>query len=151
MSATPNARGDRLTARTGLLSVASGLSLGVSVVLLDLAPAGAGLVPAFIDMAGGLVLVTGLAVAQWRAAWTAMTSWRSHAAPATSGVLLGAANVLLVIALQHGDLAVVGVLISLYPLSTILLARLVDDEKPSILQWCGIAAALVASVLFGIG
>jgi drug/metabolite transporter (DMT)-like permease len=54
------------------------------------------------------------------------------------------------VALQSGNLAVVSVLIALYPLATIVLARIVMRERVSRLQLGGVALALVASVVLGL-
>ncbi len=51
------------------------------------------------------------------------------------------ANVLYVIATRHGYLATVAVLTSLYPASTVLLARIFLHERLKRLQWCGVACA----------
>lgn len=66
---------------------------------------------------------------------------------AVGGALLAAANMLLVVALHAGSLAVAGVLVSLYPLSTILLARLLLRELLTRSQLVGIGLALLACVL----
>ena len=153
MSISPDADRGRLGPRTLGLSLVAGAGLGASVVLLDRVPEGAGLVPAFVDVAGGLVVLAVLVVATWRTTGPALAGMRGRglAVPLTAGVCLAGANVLLVLALQRGDLAVVGVLVSLYALSTIALARLLDHERPSAAQLAGIGAALVASALFALG
>ena len=74
---------------------------------------------------------------------------RTWVASAVGGVLLGAGNVLLVLALHGGNLAVVAVLVSLYPLATVILARLVLKERMSLVQFFGVALAIVAAVLLG--
>lgn len=152
MSVTTSADRGRLRPRTLGLALLSGAGLGASVVLLDRVPAGAGLVPAFLDIAGGLVVLAVVAAATWRRTVPVLAGMRGRglAVPLAAGVCLAGANVLLVLALQRGDLAVVGVLVSLYALSTIALARLVDRERASGAQVAGIAAALVASVLFAL-
>ena len=152
MSVTTSADRGRLRPRTLGLALLSGAGLGASVVLLDRVPAGAGLVPAFLDIAGGLVVLAVVAAATWRRTVPVLAGMRVRglAVPLAAGVCLAGANVLLVLALQRGDLAVVGVLVSLYALSTIALARLVDRERASGAQVAGIAAALVASVLFAL-
>jgi len=72
-------------------------------------------------------------------------------AAVAAGLLLGVANVCLMIALHAGDLAVVAVLIGLYPVATILLARIVLGERLSRIQLVGVVAALVACVMLGLG
>jgi uncharacterized membrane protein len=150
MSVAPGRGAQRLRLRTLAISIVSGLALGVSVVFLDRAPPEAGLVPAFVDIVGGFIVVAAIAGATWRTSRASFASPRRFGPSAVNGVLLGLANVLLVLALRDGDLAVVGVLVSLYPLATILLALLLDRERPSATQWAGIGGAIAASVLFAV-
>ena len=62
---------------------------------------------------------------------------------AASGVLDMAGNILTLLALQRGLLSLIGVLSSLYPASTVLLARVVLGERLSRLQLAGVLMALV--------
>lgn len=156
---------DRISGRGGMLALIAGVTLGLSVVALDTAPPDSGVYPAFIDLAAGLVvLLPLLAVRRLRVSdgWlkgqsgtvpaivrSARTDARSWVTSAAGGALLGAGNVLLVLALHGGNLAVVAVLVSLYPLATVILARLVLKERMSVLQFVGVALAIVAAVLLG--
>jgi drug/metabolite transporter (DMT)-like permease len=67
-----------------------------------------------------------------------------------TGALDATANVIFVLASRLGTLTVVSVLTALYPLGTILLARLVLKEKIAISQTVGIALAMGASVLLAL-
>ena len=62
----------------------------------------------------------------------------------SGGVLDMLANLLYLVAARSGPLAVVVTLSSLYPASTVLLARVVLHEALSRGQWAGILSALVA-------
>lgn len=64
-----------------------------------------------------------------------------------SGVLDSGANALFIAATRHGRLDVAAVLSSLYPASTVILARVVLKEKISAMQSVGIVGALAAVAL----
>ena len=158
---------ERITARGGLLALASGVTLGLSVVSLDTAPSASGVFPAFLDLAVGLVLLLPLmAVRRFRNsdAWlNGPQKLTADALPLTpvpagartwilsglGGVLLGVGNILLVLALHSGNLAVVAVLVSLYPLATVVLAWFVLKERLSPVQFFGVALAITAAILLG--
>ena len=157
----------RITPRTLVIAVVSGLTLGLSITALDYAPSDSHLVPAFVELAAGLVLVAALmglaAIApRLRRALTGLdpdsgTSHSHHMGRraavwmvVTGGVLLGASNALLVLALQLGDLAVVSVIVGIYPLATIVLARLVLKERMSAVQASGVVLALIATTVLAL-
>lgn len=60
------------------------------------------------------------------------------------GALDATANLALVFALRLGDLAVVSALTAMYPAGTILLAAVVLRERIALVQWTGLALALIA-------
>jgi len=63
------------------------------------------------------------------------------------GVIDMIANALYLVASRGGPLSVVVTLVSLYPASTVILARVVLAERLSAWQIAGVACALVAVVL----
>jgi len=67
-----------------------------------------------------------------------------------AGVLDMAANALFLAATQQGQLAITGVLASLYPVSTVVLAQLVLRERLVRAQLAGLATAVVAVVLISL-
>jgi drug/metabolite transporter (DMT)-like permease len=70
---------------------------------------------------------------------------------AAVGILDLTANGLYALASRHGDLSVVAVAASLYPVATVLLARAVLGERVRRLQEVGIVAALTGVVLIAAG
>jgi drug/metabolite transporter (DMT)-like permease len=70
---------------------------------------------------------------------------------ALTGIFDTGSNVLFLYALQAGDLTTVSVLTSLYPISTVLLARVVLGERMTRLQLIGFIVALVATTLIALG
>lgn len=164
IASPPRRATGRLAVPTGILSVLAGVSLGGSLIALDLAPADSGLIAALVEMGVGLVLlmvVLGLTAvsANVKQAFDALgvepgseatlSRRRAVLAAVAAGALLGLAGALVLVALQSGSLAVVSVLIALYPIATIALARVVVGERISRLQFAGVGLALVASVVLG--
>ena len=70
---------------------------------------------------------------------------------ALAGLFDTFSNVLFLLATNLGDLSIVAVLSSLYPASTVVLARAVLDERMSRTQLGGLAAAITASALIALG
>ena len=64
-----------------------------------------------------------------------------------AGVLDMAANVLYLLAVQRGLLSLVAVIVSLYPASTLLLARQILGERLTAVQVTGVGLALGAVAL----
>jgi drug/metabolite transporter (DMT)-like permease len=61
------------------------------------------------------------------------------------GVVDAVANVLLLLGIRAGDLAVAAVLGAMYPAGTVLLAAIVLRERIAPVQWAGLALALTAA------
>ena len=131
------------------IAVASGLCFGGLFLLLDQASEHAGLWPLVTNKLTGLVIVGiyGLAVAR-----TGLRIGRADLslvlACAAAGV---AAEVLLVLATQEGLVAIAAVITSLYPGSTVLLARFVLHERLRNDQLAGFALAALAVGLIALG
>jgi drug/metabolite transporter (DMT)-like permease len=76
---------------------------------------------------------------------------RTLAATAVAGLLSGGANLLYLAATRYGQLAIVGVLSSLYPAGTVLIARLRLSEHWSRTRVCGMVTAVLAVIFVVIG
>ena len=142
-----------------LMAAGSGTFIGFTVILIDLSPANSGLIPllanrmvsssALIIAAGGLVL-TRVALSR-TPRLPGLTQIRSVGTMIIiAGVMDVLANVAVIYGLRSGDLSVVSVLIALYPAGTILLAGVVLKERIVLIQWAGLALALVASALLAL-
>lgn len=156
ISIAPRGSDRGIPRRTVMLSFVAGVFLGLSIVALDFAPADAGLVPAFLEIATGTVLLGILLVlAPLRRRLAVLdeeqenppTVVKARLASAFGGVLLGAANALILVGLQVGSLAVVSVIVGLYPVVTIALAAIVHRERLTVVQGVGVALAVAAPVL----
>jgi len=143
-SRDPSAASGRLAPVVLGATVAAGAAFGLFFILLARTAESAGLWPLLGARAASLTLL-GVVGAVLRR--------RLHPAPGTlgvvalSGVLDMAANVAYLLAVQRGLLSITAVLASLYPLSTVLLSRLVLGERLHRVQRAGVALALAAVVL----
>ena len=72
---------------------------------------------------------------------------RARRLAGAAGLLLGGVDVLLMLALHAGSVAVVAVLVNLYPVATVLLAWIVLRERINAVQGTGVVLAVAASVM----
>ena len=157
---------DHISRRGALLAVASGLLLGASLIVLDFAPKDSGVVPAVWEILTGMAILAivwvGLRLLGRRAsvfsflqpgpdAVRTLSSRRAWLAAAFSGVLVAFADTFIVLALHLGNLAVVSVLTSLYPVVTVILAATLLKERMTKLQFVAVALVIAASLLFSAG
>ncbi|HEX4815548.1 MAG TPA: DMT family transporter [Nonomuraea sp.] len=139
--------GGRASAGTLVTALVAGAGFGGFFVLLAVAPADAGLWPLVGARASSVIVVALAALALRRSLRPGPGSLHIIVA---AGVLDMAANVLFVLAQRQGLLSLVAVLISLYPASTLLLARHVLGERLRGIQVTGVACALVAVALIAV-
>lgn len=127
-----------------LMAALSGALFGLLFVILDGVPDGAGLWPLVGARAASVPLLVVVAVA---------TRTPVRPAPGTMAVIAACgafdmlANVFLLLAFGQGLLVLVAVITSLYPASTLVLARVVLHERVSPIQRVGLAVAGLAVVL----
>ena len=167
ISVTRSGAPSRIPPKTVAFSIIAGALLGLSIVSLDRAPHDSGVVAAAVEIAVGVALLGVLLLAHRLNAGARrllamldadhgghggpeLSVPRARLASASGGILLGISNGLLVLALQSGSLAVVAVLIGLYPIGTIVLARIVHSERLSRVQLVGVVVALAASVILAL-
>ena len=125
-------------------ALASGVAIGLFFLLLSRTRPEAGLWPLVAARVAGIPFFAAVVLA----------SGASFRMPPPilwlvlgGGVLDMLANVLYLLATRYGDLAVAVTLVSLYPASTVALARVVLKERLSRLQVVGLVGALVAVLL----
>jgi drug/metabolite transporter (DMT)-like permease len=128
-------------------ALGAGLLFGLFFVFLHRTHPDAGLSPLVAARVTSVVLVTATALAG-RAPLRVPR-------PAVPLVLLAGAgdvtaNALYLVATQHGQLAITGVLASLYPASTVVLAQLVLRERLVRTQAAGLVTAVAAVVLIAL-
>ena len=142
-----SAEGGRMPSRTQLRSagtltaLGAGLAFGSLFVLLSHSSEDSGMWPLAGARAASIALlvVVSLALRQ-----------RPRVAPGSGGLVLAAgigdmaANVLFLLAAREGLLSITGVLVSLYPASTVLLAVVVLRERLAGLQLAGMGLAVTA-------
>lgn len=120
-------------------ALVAGLAFGLFFVLLDGAGDDTGLWPLVGGRTASLTVLTVLVLVRRE---------RISAAPGTrlpivaAGVLDVAANLLYLLSTREGLLSIVAVLTSMYPASTILLARVVLGERMGRLQLAGLGLAI---------
>ncbi len=146
----PKATGGRGLGTTQGLAAAlsAGVLVGVFFATLKQSSATSGLLPLLSARVAALVVLG--AVALWRQPPLRIgcaTVWLIVG----GGALDIFANVLYLLATRHGMLTIAATLTSLYPASTILLARLVLGERLGPIQMTGLACAGLGIVLIGAG
>ena len=153
LAAPPTAGGGRLAIPAGNLlpALGAGLGFGVFFVALDATAHDAGLWPVVVSQAAGNVLLTtfkllGIGGGSRKDATRrgASPQWPAVAA---SGLFSAVGHVSFLLATRRGLLTLVAVIASLYPASTLLLARLFLGERIAGLQRLGAVLAGVAVVL----
>jgi drug/metabolite transporter (DMT)-like permease len=122
----------------------SGVAIGVFLIALAQTRPASGLWPLLMARAASVSLFAVIAIAQRRSLRMPLGLFGLALAGGAVDML---ANTLYMLAAQIGPLSPVVTLASLYPASTVLLARAVLGERLNAWQTAGVAAALVAVVL----
>jgi len=142
----PGPTGAGFATRVLLIATGAGVGLGLANVAFAQTSTDAGLWPVVVTK-----LVAGVAlwsfVLATRGPADVPASRRNVAFAAWTGIVDAGATMSLALALQRGSLVVVSVLGSLFPVVTVLLARLVLAEPIGPAQRVGLALALIAVAL----
>jgi drug/metabolite transporter (DMT)-like permease len=130
-----------------LYGLAAGAGFGVLFIGLNRAGSGGDLWPAVIAQVAGLALASVLATARGqlrlpprRASWLAVLT----------GVTGGGGTLCFFVATHAGLLAVTAVITSLYPATTILMARLLVGERLTVVRLAGLGLAAASVALIAI-
>ena len=158
----PDASGARPKLRGIVLAILAGIGIGLTVTSLAQSPHDSGIAPVITTRftAAAILLLLNM---PWLiqvirkkqqfliASDRAPSAGKLLAILIAAGMFDAAANILFTLASRSGSLTVAGVLTALYPLGTILLARIVLKERITRIQGIGIFMALAASVLLVLG
>jgi drug/metabolite transporter (DMT)-like permease len=126
------------------LGTGAGLGFGVVFILLAESSSGSGMWPVFIARCASVPLLVVAAVVLGRA----IHIERTDIAPvAAAGLCDVAANALVVLAVRRGLLSLVAPVASLYPATTVVLARVVLRERMGRQRLAGLAVGLVGLAL----
>jgi drug/metabolite transporter (DMT)-like permease len=142
--ATAGTRRDRAATGGLLLGIGSGVGFGVFFVALNATPPDSGLWPLLAAKVASVVVFGPLLLARRS---SSEATWRRFGLILLSGTADMVANVLFLLATREGALSVSAVLVSLYPVVVVVLARFVLRERLSWLQATSVALALTASAL----
>jgi drug/metabolite transporter (DMT)-like permease len=146
-AAAGGASSDELGRRSLLLAGAAAVSFGAWYVLLDLAARGGDPLWALVFSRAGSSLIAGAVVAA--------RGFDRSSVPILIVVVAGlfdvGGNALYVVAREHMHLGLAAALIGIYPIVTMLLARVVIGERLSRLGGLGVGLALLGIVLISAG
>lgn len=132
-------------ARAAVLALGAGLGFGLFFVALSTTSDESGLWPLVAARAASVSLLGLLALVHRITRDIPPGTVRLHTAVA--GTLDALANLLYLLAIREGLLSVVSVLSALYPVTTVILARIVLGERLQRIQQLGLAIALPAAAL----
>ena len=156
LSVGPERAAVRLTPLALGLGVAAGMATGAYLVALAATPATSGAAPVVVIFATGTVLLGGAAGTTSPVRSLALdpghrTDGRAvRAAAVTSGASQAVADVLAVVGIHAGHLAVMAALVALYPFGTMALAVILAGERPRRHQLAAAAVALAASTVLAV-
>jgi drug/metabolite transporter (DMT)-like permease len=142
--ATAGVYQNQATARGPLLGLASGVGFGLFFVALNATSPDSGLWPLLAAKVASVVVFGSLVLARDSAGETLWTRWGLIVLSGTTDMV---ANILFLLATRNGALSVSAVVVSLYPVVVVILARLVLRERLTGRQATSVALALTASAL----
>jgi EamA-like transporter family. len=147
VSAGHGAGSARPTRTALLLALGAGAAIALQLVCLHQAPADSGVAPLIVGRTVSSAVTLAAAGLMHRRLGPEKPAYAMSAA---AGVLDSLANLLFLLAVRGGDLAVVAVVTALYPAGTVLLARTVLAERVHRGQLVGLGTAAVAVSLLAL-
>ena len=125
------------------LAVLAGLLFGAFYIFLAETPADSGMIPLIASRVAGLVvLAIALGARALRSSRSRGFTLAGMLPAVATGLLDACANAFYVFAVRDGALAVIAVIVSLYPAATVALSAIVLRERIRPVQWVGVAVAL---------
>lgn len=148
----------RLPTAKGLaLAFVAGAGIGTILIVLKFSPTDSGLASVLVMRLVSAGLLNLLLLATWlrlrrRSGKTPknIIAGKFWWAVVAAGIFDSSANIFFTLALRSGSLSVVSVLTALYPLGTILLARLILKERIARIQMFGVLLALSGSAILAV-
>jgi drug/metabolite transporter (DMT)-like permease len=148
----------RPSLRGVLMAIGSGIAIGVFLIIIAQTPDDSGIVPIVANRATNATIMftlTGvLAAVGWMRGHRSgqkNAGWRAGLPFAIAcGVIDAIANLGLLLGVRIGELSVMAVLTALYPAGTIILAAIVLRERIAVVQYAGLALAVVAAAMLAL-
>lgn len=144
VSALPGT-GQTLSAAPLVLSLAAGALFGTFIILLSQVNGHAGLWPIALSRFASSLILVGFVLILARDERSGIRQLLP--AGIAIGMLEASGITALLLALQRGPVTIASVLLSLYPVTTVLLAAIVLGERMSRVQLVGVVLGLVAVIL----
>ena len=148
----------RLPSAKGLIfAFIAGAGIGTILIVLKFSPTDSGLASILVMRLVSALLLNVVLVANWLrlrrltgAAQRPPVEAKFWWAVIAAGLFDSSANIFFTLALRSGSLSVVSVLTALYPLGTIILARLILKERIGRIQMVGVLLALSGSAILAV-
>ena len=148
----------RLPSAKGLLfATIAGAGIGTILIVLKYSPTDSGLASILVMRLVSAIFLNVVLLVVWLRSRSRGEAKASERVPnkfwwgvVAAGIFDSSANIFFTLALRSGSLSVVSVLTALYPLGTIILARLVLKERIARLQMVGVLLALGGSAILAV-
>jgi drug/metabolite transporter (DMT)-like permease len=148
----------RLPSAKGLaLAFVAGAGIGTILIVLKFSPSDSGLASVLVMRVVSAGLLNLMLLASWLrlrkrngSSPKSIIAGKFWWAVIAAGIFDSSANIFFTLALRSGSLSVVSVLTALYPLGTIILARLILKERIARIQMFGVLLALSGSAILGV-